>query len=219
MLDRPPLSANRTAMIESQLKPCGVIDPRVLQAMAAVPREDFVAQGRRALAYADLEQPLAPGRAMMTPLTLGLMVQAARVEPGERALVVGAGTGYAAAVLGRMGAEVVALEESPTLAARARALVAGHGRVTVVEGPLARGAPDRAPFDLILIDGAAERLPAELVAQLDPRGRLVAVIVDEDGVHRLGLGRASPAGVAFDWLAELHAPPLEALRAPPMFRF
>ena len=128
----------RRAMVASQLRTTGVNDPRVLAAMGEVPRERFVPRERRALAYADALVPLAPGRALNPPMALGRLLTEARPAAGEHALVIGAATGYSAAVLARLVGSVVALEEDAALAAFAREALAGSG-VELVEGPLAKG--------------------------------------------------------------------------------
>ncbi len=206
-------------MIARQLRPCGIGSPSLLAAFRAVPRERFVLPERAALAYVDAPQPIGPGRAMPAPLTLARLLERASVGPGERALVVGAGTGYAAALLARLGARVVALEADPGLAARARTLLAGEDRVEVVEGPLEAGAPAQAPFDLILVDGAVERFPDALADQLAAHGRVVAVMRGEDGVGRAVIGVRSGRGIGFDAFAEAPAPLLAPFRRPPAFRF
>lgn len=206
-------------MIDSQLKPCGVVSPRTVSAFYAIAREDFVPAGRRGLAYVDAAQPLGGGRELMAPLSLGLLVENAEVQPGERVLVVGAGSGYSAAILAAMGARVTALESDAALAAAVRTALAGNTNVEVVEGPLEAGAPGGAPYDLILIDGAVELVPPDLIAQLAEGGRLVAILVGSDGVSRAarGLKRAGIAPLeAFGEAAGAVLPPF---RRPHAFRF
>ena len=176
-------------MVESQLRPEGIADPAVLAAMAAVPRENFVAEGLRPIAYSDRAIPLAAKRAMMPPAALGQLLQALAPKPGERALIIGAGTGYSAAVLTAMGVGVTALESDSKLAEIAR----GQG-VTIVDGPLTSGHSVEAPYDLILIDGAVEDLPGVIVDQLADGGRLATALA-EGGVTRLAVGTRS--GTAF----------------------
>lgn len=171
-------------MVNSQLRTVGVNAPAVLAAMSKTPRERFVPAARAALAYAEAATPLGGGRAVGEPMILGLLLTHLQVAAGERVLVVGAATGYAAALLTEMGARVTALEEDPALAATARA-----NGVATVEGPLAAGWPGAAPYDAILIDGAVEELPEALLAQLRDGGRLAAVILDTAGVGRATAGR------------------------------
>jgi protein-L-isoaspartate(D-aspartate) O-methyltransferase len=206
-------------MIDSQLKPCGVVSPRTVAAFHAIAREDFVPEARRGLAYVDAAQPLGHGRELMAPLSLGLLVETAAVQPGERVLVVGAGTGYSAAILAAMGARVVALESEPALAEAARAQLAGQSAIEVVEGPLEGGAPEQAPYDLILVDGAVELLPPDLIAQLAEGGRLVAIHHGSDGVSRAARG-LKRAGIApLEPFGEAGAALLPPFRRPDAFRF
>lgn len=179
----PDFSAARRAMIENQLRPVGVTDQAVLAAMDRVPRERFVADSVAPLAYADRSIAIGNGRFLAAPAVLGQLLTQMAPRGGERALVVGAGTGYSAAVLSDIGCVVTALESDPALALRAR----DHG-LDVVEGPLATGARRLGPFDLILIDGAVEFIPDPLVGQLGDGGRLGAALA-ERGVTRLVVGR------------------------------
>ncbi len=185
----------RQTMVNSQLRTVGVMDGAVLMAMAAVPRENYVPVALATLAYADAALAVAPGRWLLEPLALALLLQNARVTAADRVLLVGAATGYSAAVLGHIGAAVTALESDPGLVEQARA--AG---VAIVAGPLVAGWPATAPYDLILFEGAIEFIPPLLAAQLAPGGR-AAAIVREAGV---GGGRAGAiladgtiAGLAF----------------------
>jgi|SRR4051794_31609043 len=203
----------RAAMVESQLRPQGVVDPAVTQAMGAVPREEFVPAGVRPLAYVDRALALGNGRFLSAPAVLGqLLTQMAPVQ-GQRALVVGAGTGYSAAVLTRIGLDVVALESDPELAANAR-----DAGIEVVEGPLEDGHANGTPYHHILIDGAVEVIPEAIVAQLDDGGRLGAAIVDR-GITRLIIGRK--AGTAFGYLSigDSGVPALPGFSRPKEFIF
>jgi protein-L-isoaspartate(D-aspartate) O-methyltransferase len=213
-----PLAA-REAMIDSQLKPCGVVSPRTVSAFFAVAREDFVPAPRRGVAYVDAPHPLGAGRELMAPLSLGLLVEQAGVQPGERALVVGAGTGYSAAILAELGASVTAVESEPALAEAARALLAGRANVQLVEGPLEAGAPADAPYTLILVDGAVELLPPELIAQLAEGGRLMAIHHGSDGVSRAAKGLKHAGIVPLEPFGEAAAALLPPFRKSPAFRF
>src|SRR5438045_2299187 len=185
----PDFAATRLAMVESQLRPQGVTDRAVLDAMGSVARERFVADDVRALAYADRAVPLGDGRFLPAPGALGQLLTQMAPERGQRALVVGAGTGYSANLLAGMGLDVVAIESSAELAARAREL-----GLEVVEAPLEAGHRKGAPYDQILIDGAVEVIPEAIIAQLADGGRLGAGLLDR-GVTRLIIGRK--AGGAF----------------------
>ena len=208
----------RQAMVASQLRTNAVSDPRVVAAMAQVPRERFVAENRRALAYVDIAVPLEGGRALSPPMVLGRLLTEAHPAAGDHALVVGAATGYAAAVLSSLVSSVVALEEDGALAGWARELLAGQTNVTIVEGPLAQGWAAAAPYDLILIDGAVEQLPSALVEQLAPQGRLAAAIV-ERGVTRLAVGRRAGGDLAMAAFADAAAPSLPGFEPAAGFRF
>ena len=179
----------RAAMVDSQLRPEGVTDLALLEAMGAIPRERYVPEGLHPIAYSDRAVPLAPGRVLMPPAALAQLIQELAPVTGERALVIGAGTGYSAAILSRLGLDVTALESLPALAAQARAI-----GIEIVEGPLEAGYEAGAPYDLILIDGGVEQVPDVIVAQLADGGRLATVIC-ERGVGRLAIGIRS--GKAF----------------------
>jgi protein-L-isoaspartate(D-aspartate) O-methyltransferase len=207
----------RRAMIASQLRTTGVNDPRVLEAMGEVPRERFVPAERRALAYADALVPLKPGRDLNPPMALGRLLTEARPQRGEKAMVIGAATGYAAAVTARLVGSLVAVEEDAELAAIARAALEGSG-ARLVEGPLAKGWKKGAPYDLILIDGAVETVPEALIAQLADGGRLAAGIV-EQGVTRLALGRKAGEGFGMAAFADAAAAVLPGFARPRAFIF
>src|SRR4051794_549870 len=139
----------RRAMIASQLRTTGTNDPRVLAAMGEVGRERFVPRERLPLAYADAMVPLKPGRDLNPPMALGRLLTQAAPREGEKALLVGAATGYAAAVMERLVGSLVAVEEDAELAAEAKAALVGTS-VRLVEGPLGKGWSKGAPYDLIL---------------------------------------------------------------------
>jgi len=172
-------AAARQHMIDSQIRTNKVTDSMVITALAALPRELFVAESHRKLAYIDRPVPMGAGRRMMETMYLARLLQVAEPQPKAKALVVGAGTGYAAAVLSKLVAKVVALEPAPELTARARTILAGLGigNVNVVDGDLVAGRPNEAPFDFILIDGAVEILPDALTAQLAEGGMLASIVM------------------------------------------
>lgn len=207
----------RRLMVASQLRTTGVSDPRVVVAMGAVPRERFVPADRMAVAYADAPVPLGHGRHMNSTVALGRMLSAAQLDGSERALVIGAATGYSAAIVALLAKSTVALEEAPELAAAARVALAGTD-VTIVEGPLVAGWARAGPFDFILIDGAVEFVPQPIIDQLVDGGELAAAILD-DGVARLSLGRA--VGGAFGVTAHSDAavPTLPGFQKPRGFSF
>ncbi|WP_310498273.1 protein-L-isoaspartate O-methyltransferase [Sandarakinorhabdus sp.] len=207
-------SAMRQSMIDSQLKTVGITDASLLAAMGTVPREIFLGQKQQSLAYADAAQPLAPGRWLLEPLVLALLLQNAGVTPGMRVLVVGSGSGYSAAVLAHMGAQVTALESDTALAA-----LAESAGVVTRTGPLADGWAPGAPYDLMLFEGAIEHVPAALWAQLAGGGRIAAV------VRTSGVGGAYAGSVLADGaiaglpFLEVAAYPLPGFARPKKFAF
>lgn len=206
-------------MIDSQLKPCGVISPRVSAAFFAVAREAFVAPGRRGLAYVDAAQPLGNGRELLAPLSLGLLLQHAEVTPADTVLVVGGATGYSAALLAMLAGRVTALEADAALAETARAALGGTTNVSVVEGPLESGWASGAPYSLILIDGAVEQLPPELIAQLAEGGRLMAIVIGSDGVSRAAKGLKRAGHLQLEPFAEAPGSLLPPFGKAPAFQF
>lgn len=206
-------SLARRAMVDNQLRPQGVTDRGVLAAMAKVERERFVPERARALAYFDRPLRIAEGRAMMPPAELGRLLTELAPQPGERALVVGSGTGYSAALLTEIGLDVVALESDATLAAAANA--AG---VETVVGELSKGWATGAPFDLILMDGAVEEIPASFTKQLAPDGRIAGAIVDR-GVTRLVVGRSANGVIGLRSIADADVEVLPGFERPRAFTF
>lgn len=209
----PDFAASRASMVDSQLRPQGVNSPAVIEAMQTVEREKFVAPDSRPLAYSDRSVPIGGGRSMSSPTVLGLLLTELAPVAGERALVVGCGTGYSAAVLQALGLEVVGLESDSGLAGGARS--AG---VDVVEGPLEQGWKKAAPYDLILIDGAIEYIPDAIVAQLTAHGRL-GTSIREQGIARLVVGRRAGNGFGLHSLADYGAAPLPGFVKPRGFTF
>lgn len=207
----------RSAMIDSQLRTNDVIDPAVIGAMAAVAREAHVPAALAGVAYMDRAIALTRGRVLNPPLVAGRMLVAAGVRPGLRVLLVGSATGYTAALLARLGVEVHAVEEDAELMAAAQAAVA-DANIHWVQGPLAAGAPDAAPFDRIIVEGAIETLPAALVAQLAEGGRLVAAR-REGAVARLVEGVKVGGTVALRSFADMDVAPLPGFAAPAGFQF
>jgi protein-L-isoaspartate(D-aspartate) O-methyltransferase len=169
----------RFNMIEAQIRPSDVTAPRIHAAMGAVAREKFVPSAAQALAYADVPVAVAPGRYLLDPRSFAKLVQLANIDAGDRVLDVGCGTGYSSAVLARLAAEVVALEQDADLLRVASQLLADvQGKVEVVQGGLVEGVKGRAPFDVIFVNGAIEQVPETLLSQLAEGGRLVAVLKD-----------------------------------------
>jgi protein-L-isoaspartate(D-aspartate) O-methyltransferase len=203
----------RRAMVASQLRTTGVSDPRVIAAMGEVARERFVPDGRQAMAYADALVPLGDGRALNPPMALGRMLTEAELTGSEHALVIGAGSGYSAAVLARLVRSVIALEENPALIAQAK-----KAGVAAVKGPLAKGWPKAAPYDFILIDGAVELVPQAIVAQVADGGRISFALVDR-GITRLAIGRVAAGAFGVRVYADAAAAVLPGFEGPRGFSF
>ncbi len=185
--------AMRDSMIDSQLRPSGVNDRDVIRAMASVPREEFVPETRASVAYGDRSVPLGNGRFLAPPVALGRLLTVAEIERSDKVLIIGAGTGYSAAVMALISGPVTALESDGDLLAAARPRMAGGAfssasAIQLVAGDLAVGHEADAPYDLILIDGAVEEVPDEIAAQLAEGGRLVCGLA-VDGLTRLAIAR------------------------------
>ncbi len=205
-------------MVSSQLRTNNVSDPRIVAAMEAVARERFVPAERTALAYVDVPIPLSGGRALNAPLVTGRLIVESEIKAGEKVLLVGAATGYAAALLAELGAKVTALEVDEGLAATARAALGKTAGITLATGPLEAGWRKGAPYDVVLIDGAIEAVPAAIAAQLSDDGRLLTGLVDK-GVTRLARGCKAGQGVALVPFADLETVRLLGFSAPSGFSF
>ena len=188
---------DRQRMVERQLRVRDVSDERVLAAMTRVAREQFVPEELRDRAYDDAALPIGDGQTISQPYMVAKICEALSLRGHERVLDVGGGSGYQAAVLAELAAEVDTVERIPALAALARAnlVAAGYERVRVHVGDGSRGLPERAPFDAIAVAAAAPSMPQALYEQLQPRGRLV-VPVGRFGVQHLELVVRSPEGPA-----------------------
>lgn len=217
-IDALPFETMRQAMVTSQLRTFGVNDTRVIEAMARVPREDFVPPNRRALAYAEQPVPLGRGRALNVPMSTGRLLAEAYLQRSDRVLLIGAASGYTAALLARIVAEVVAVEVDPELAMLAREALASTDHVSVIEGPLEAGWPAAAPYDVLLIDGAVEQVPEALIAQVAIGGRVLTGLI-EGGVRRLASGRRSPEGFGLHAFADATGVELPGFARPTGFRF
>jgi protein-L-isoaspartate(D-aspartate) O-methyltransferase len=178
MLGQADYATARLNMVESQVRPNQVRDPRLIAAMSDIPRELFVPRDARAIAYRDEDLPLGGDRWLLEPMVFARLIQTAAIQPADRVLEVGSATGYGAAVLARLAAKVVALECDGGLARAARQRLAELrvGNVAVVEGELHDGYAPQAPYDVIVMAGAAAVLPESLREQLADGGRLVGIV-------------------------------------------
>jgi protein-L-isoaspartate(D-aspartate) O-methyltransferase len=174
----------RRNMVDSQLRPNGITDGRILEAMGHVAREGFVGQGQEQLAYMDGEVALKgigqTARSLIEPMVFARLLQAADVRADDHVLDIGAATGYGAAVLSRLVGHVVAVENDASLAAALRQNMSGLGNVTVVETALELGAAARGPFDLIVFEGRIEAVPEALFLQVKNGGRIVCALGEKD---------------------------------------
>jgi protein-L-isoaspartate(D-aspartate) O-methyltransferase len=217
-------AAARKKMVENQLQTSGITDRRLLTVMARVPREIFVPEVRRDLAYIDEAQlvPASDGtpRYIAPPAPFAKLVQLAGVNDGDRVLDLGCASGYSAAVLGGLAREVVAVESDAGLVATAQANLAslGFDNVTVIEGPVAAGAPRHGQFDVILLEGAAAEAPRQLFGQLAEDGRLV-VLEKQDSAAVAHLYVRSGSDVAGRPAFNTTLPPLVTAKTPPAFVF
>jgi protein-L-isoaspartate(D-aspartate) O-methyltransferase len=176
----------RKNMVESQVRTSDVTDRRIISALLAVPRENFVPENARAIAYMDgcvrlARTPLTgPERILLAPRLFARLLDLAHIEPRHRVLIIGAGTGYSTAVLSRLAAAVVALESNSDLVVRATQNLSALGceNASVVTGELAEGWAQAGPYDVIIIDGAAARLPEALLQQLKDGGVLVGILAE-----------------------------------------
>ena len=216
-----PFIEPRLHMVDSQVRPNRVTDPRILGAMRTLPRERFLPPDLTPRAYADEDVPLGNGRVLMQPMATARLIQLLEPAAGERALVVAAGVGYGAAVLAACGVRVTALEEDERLLALARpALTAFAPAVSVAAGLLAAGWPSEAPYDLILLEGAVTAPPPNVVGQLrQEAGRLVMVLRTSGAPGQAALGEATQAGLQLRPAFDCSTPLIPSLVPPPTFAF
>jgi len=183
----PDWDADRRRMVDVQLRARDIRSPRVLDAMGTVPRHLFVPEPQRAEAYRDWPLPIGHGQTISQPYVVAFMTQALDIAPGHRVLEVGTGSGYQAAVLSVLAAEVYSIEIVPPLAEQARATLAalGYRNVEVRTGNGYMGWPDRAPFDRIMVTAAPDEVPAALIQQLKIGGLMAIPVGTEDQQLRI----------------------------------
>ena len=171
-------TAEREAMVERQLRRRGINDPKILGAFLAVPREMFVSPDYAHLAYGDYPLPIEAGQTISQPFIVALMVQAAGIGENDKVLEVGAGSGYAAAVVSRLAAKVIGIERQHDLIgiARDRLQQLGYDNIEIIEGDGTKGCPDQAPFDAILAAASGSHVPQPLIDQIAEGGCIVMPI-------------------------------------------
>ena len=189
-------AAEREAMVERQIESRGITDPKILEAFRAVPREAFISEEYADLAYGDHPLPIEAGQTISQPYIVALMIKAAEIKPGDKVLEVGAGSGYAAAVISRIAGKVVAIERQRELVKIAQQRIArlGYDNVKIVEGDGTRGCPEEAPFDAILAAASGSHLPPQWVEQLAEGGRIVMPVGDPGWIQKLVKVTKGPGG-------------------------
>lgn len=213
-------AAAREVMVDSQVRPSDVTRYPIIDALLRIPREDFVPEPLRPVAYVGEHVPLAPGRVLLDPRVFGKLLDAVNAGPRDLVLDVGCGLGYSAAVLARMSEAVVALEEDAEMAAEAEARLGRHGadNAMVVQGPLAEGSPKHGPFDVILFEGGVEQVPETFTEQLKPGGRIAAIFTDGAG-GQARLGVHSAGRIVWRRIFDATAPVLPGFFAAKAFEF
>ena len=210
----------RFNMIEQQIRPWNVLDKGVLELLAVVRREDFVPAAQRALTFMDTEVPLPEGESMLAPRVEARLLQDAQVQRHERVLEIGTGSGFMAALLGHRAQSVITLEIKPVLAKLALENLrrSGASNVTVVQADGAQGYPAEAPFDVILLSGSVAKVPPELLAQLKPGGRLLAIEGNDPIMTAVRYTQGVQA-VERTELFDINAPRLAGFPEPQRFHF
>jgi len=189
-------AAEREAMIEQQIESRGIHEPTILEAFRAVPREAFLSKDYADLAYGDHPLPIEAGQTISQPYIVALMIQSAEIKPGDRVLEVGAGSGYAAAVMSRIAGQVVAIERQPDLVkvAQERMQRLGYDNVRLVEGDGTRGWEAEAPYDAIVAAASGSHVPPAWVKQLTEGGRIVMPVGEPNWIQKLIKVTKGPAG-------------------------
>jgi protein-L-isoaspartate(D-aspartate) O-methyltransferase len=213
----------RFNMIQQQIRPWDVLDDRVLDVMAEVRREAFVPDAYQGLAYADIEIPIGQTTCMLAPRVVGRMLQALDVQPGDRVLEIGTGTGYVTACLGRLGGQVTSVEVDADLASEARSRLAdlGPDSIQVQQGDALAGPVEGGPFDVIAVTGS---MPTEasvpmLQGQLAPGGRLFCVLGEAPAMEAVLITRVGERDMRREGLFETSAPALVNAIEPDGFEF
>jgi len=213
--------AARRTMVDSQIRPDDVTDPEIVRAFLKVPREAFLPASQKMLAYSELEIATGEGRAMWLARDLAKMVKALAPKPRDIALVIGAGSGYAAAILAELTETVLAVEDTEAAVSRLadRLVKLGYDQVAAVEAPLTEGLPAEGPFEIVLICGMVEQVPPALTAQLADGGRLGAVVKADAALGHARIYTRAGEAVAYREVFDATPPEFEAFRKPSAFVF
>ncbi len=213
-------AARRRMMVDTQVRPSDVTKYPIIQAFLNVPREEFVPRARRDTAYVGENIDLGGNRVVLEPRTFAKMLDALDIQPDELVLDVGPALGYSAAILSRLAEAVVAVEEDPAFAREAEQSLgeAGAHNAAIVEGALAEGAPKHGPYDAIVVEGAVERVPESLVAQLKAGGRLVCIFA-EGALGTCRVGHLVDGHLTWRYAFNAGAPVLPGFEAERTFAF
>ena len=211
-------TARRVMMVDTQVRPSDVTKFPIIDAMLAVPREQFVPDALRETAYMDGNIDLGDGRVVLEPRSFAKLLDGLSIAPGELVLDLGCGLGYSAAVIAHLAEAVVALEEDPQMAREAEARLgdAGADNVAVVQAVLSEGAPKHGPYDVIILEGAAEQVPASLLAQLKDGGRIGALFMD-GALGQARIGYKTDGVVSWRFAFNASAPVLSGFAKAPAF--
>jgi protein-L-isoaspartate(D-aspartate) O-methyltransferase len=206
-------------MIECQLKPNKITDEALIASIADAPRERFLPEELRGIAYVDEDIRISPGRSLLEPVIMARLLQELELTPGDAVLDIASGTGYAAAVMARLAGSVFVLESDKALQAKAGELFAelALDNIVPVDGDLAAGCAEHAPFNAILIEGAVDSVPQAILDQLAEGGRLAAVVMDR-GIGRVTLYRRDGGHLSRRVVCDAYVPALEEFAAAPEFR-
>lgn len=213
-------TTRRTMMVDTQIRPSDVTKYPIIDAMLSIPREAFVPDDKREVAYTGKNIDLGHGRVVLEPRTLGKMLDGADIQPDEVVLDIGCGLGYSAAVAARLAEFVVALEEDESMAAEAESTLSDQGidNVAVVTGPLVEGASKHGPYDVILVEGGVERIPTALEEQLKDGGRILCLFAEGMlGIAKIGY--KTDGAISWRFLFNAGAPVLPGFEAERAFVF
>jgi protein-L-isoaspartate(D-aspartate) O-methyltransferase len=215
------IESARHNMVVSQIRTGSVLDERILELVARGPRQDFVPDALRNLAFVDMQVPLGHGEVMMTPLVEARLLQELAIKPAEKVLEIGTGSGYLTWLLAQLGAKVHSVEIRAEFTDRASGRLAAHGarNVELEIGDAARGWDKHAPYDVILVTGSLPLLPEEFKKQLRVGGRLVAIVGQSPAMEAQRITRISESGFDTRGLFETDLPPLKNAPTPSAFVF